>query len=105
MLLIFLGVKNMETLNVIGSFSGIASIIGMLWGLIKIGVWKGKIEEKTDSLVIRGNKSDKEAASLVLMQHQQNITLTKLETKFDTFESKLDILLDKKTKGVKKSGY
>jgi len=93
----------MEILNIIGSFSGIAAIIGMLWSLIKIGVWKGKMEEKTESLINRVDKVDKEAASVVLMQHQQNITLTKLEAKFDTFENKLDLLLDRKTRGGRKN--
>lgn len=92
----------METLNVIGSFSGLAAIVGMLWNLVKIGAWKGKIEEKIDGLVLRINRADKETASIVLMQHQQNITLTKLETKFDTFETKLDLLLDRKDKSNKR---
>jgi len=92
----------METLNIIGSFSGLAAIVGMLWYLVKIGAWKGKIEEKIDGLVMRINKADKETASIVMMQHQQNITLTKLETKFDTFETKLDLLLDRKDKSGKR---
>lgn len=88
----------MDVLSVIGSFSGIAAMVGLLWNLIKVGVWKGRIEEKTEGLIGRVNKVDKEAASLVMMQHQQNVTLVKLETKFDTFEAKLDLLLDKKNK-------
>ena len=94
----------MDILNVIGSFSGIAAIVGLLWNLIKIGVWKGRMEEKTEGLIIRINKVDKEAASLVMMQHQQNVTLAKLETKFDTFETKLDQLLDARSKRNIKNG-
>lgn len=92
----------MEALNLVGCFSGLAAIVGMLWNLVKIGAWKGKIEEKIDGLVLRINKADKETASIVMMQHQQNITLAKLESKFDTFEAKLDLLLDCRQKSGKK---
>ena len=50
-------------------------------------------------MTMRLDKADKETASAVLMQNQQNIMLAKLESKFDSFENKLDLLLNCKCKG------
>lgn len=97
----FYGRMELETFGVIGSFSGIAAVAGMLWSVIKIGVWKGKFEEKTDGVTTRLNKADKETASIVIIQHQQNVTLAKMESKLDIFETKLDLLLASRTRGRK----
>ena len=89
----------MENIVITGGVSGVAALIGVLWNLIKIGSWKGALEERLNIITMRLDKADKETASAVLMQNQQNIMLAKLESKFDSFENKLDLLLNCKYKG------
>nr|DAS02621.1 MAG TPA: hypothetical protein [Caudoviricetes sp.] len=89
----------MEMITITGGFAGLAALAGMLWNLIKIGTWKGRLEERLEGVMLRIDKADKETASAVMMQNQQNIMLAKLESKFDSFEAKLDLLLNCKHKG------
>jgi len=89
----------MEMITITGGFAGLAALAGMLWNLIKIGTWKGRLEERLEGVTQRIDKTDKETASAVMMQNQQNIMLAKLESKFDSFEAKLDLLLNCKRKG------
>lgn len=89
----------MENIVITGGISGVAALIGVLWNLIKIGSWKGALEERLNIMTMRLDKADKETASAILMQNQQNIMLAKLESKFDSFENKLDLLLNCKCKG------
>lgn len=95
----FLWGKIMEMITITGGFAGLAALAGMLWNLIKIGTWKGRLEERLEGVMLRIDKADKETASAVMMQNQQNIMLAKLESKFDSFEAKLDLLLNCKHKG------
>ena len=88
----------MEMITITGGFAGLAALAGMLWNLIKIGTWKGRLEERLESVMLRIDKADKETASAVMMHNQQNIMLAKLESKFDSFEAKLDLLLNCKHK-------
>lgn len=89
----------MEMITITGGFAGLAAFAGMLWNLIKIGAWKGRLEERLEGVSLRIDKADKETAAAVMMQNQQNIMLAKLESKFDSFETKLDLLLNCKRKG------
>ena len=88
----------MELINMLGGAAGLAALVGMILNLIKIGAWKGKIEERICGVLLRIDKTDKETASIIVMQNQQNIMLAKLESKFDSFEGKLDLLLNCKNK-------
>ena len=91
----------MDFINMFGGIAGFAAMVGMLWNLVKIGSWKGQMEERISSVLLRIDKTDKETASIIVMQNQQNIMLAKLESKFDSFEGKLDLLLNCKHKGGK----
>ncbi len=91
----------MELINLVGGAAGITALAGMILNLIKIGAWKGCMEEKICGVLLRIDKTDKETASIIVMQNQQNIMLAKLESKFDSFEGKLDLLLNCKNKAGK----
>ena len=91
----------MDFINTIGGISGMAALTGMIWNLVKLGSWKGRLEERMEGVLQRIDKADKETASAIMMQNQQNIMLAKLESKFDSFETKLDLLLNCKYKGGK----
>ena len=95
---LFLWGQQMEFINIIGAVSGVSAFVGMLWNLVKVGTWKGRLEERLAGIMQRADKTDKETASIMMMQNHQNIMLAKLESKFDSFESKLDLLLNCKRK-------
>lgn len=87
-----------------GLISGLASLFGLIWQIIRLGEWKGRIEEQMKNQREGISANDKKTEALAIMQNQQNVELAKIGSKMDNISEKVDILVEQQQKKKRKKG-
>ena len=82
-----------------GVISGCTSLVGLILAVVRLGEWKARQEVKLENLERRFESSDGKIEAIAVLQSQQNLVLTEIQTR-------LEFLIESKTKRKKSNvGY